>query len=196
MDDRRLASNLMRSAFFPKATHVSRLLVLVKSHKPQGEVVCRPVHASPNYVFSSLSHWLIPVLRAKLNVRAPHLLKDSGDLVSRLSRIKPTGRWHMAKVDVKDFYMCGTREEICSEVLSLWEDWDPMKRIVAKVVEFLLEAQYIADPWDEPHDTVHGVGTGTGMGLPHSGDLADVTLLALMEIKLLKREILNHHGIE
>eukprot|EP00959_Pyramimonas_sp_CCMP1952_P367380 7694732-Pyramimonas_sp.AAC.1 len=65
---------MFRTVFFSNATFFSRLQLTVKDHKSEGEVSCRPVHATPTYIFSGLSAWVVSVLRDKLDERAPHLL--------------------------------------------------------------------------------------------------------------------------
>ena len=52
VDEDWLSGAMFRSALSAEATSRSRLQLLIKTHKEQGMVVPRPVHASPHYMFS------------------------------------------------------------------------------------------------------------------------------------------------
>eukprot|EP00959_Pyramimonas_sp_CCMP1952_P069528 1451213-Pyramimonas_sp.AAC.1 len=101
-------------------------------------------------MFAGLSHWLAQELRRKLGDVAPYLLKDSQDLVSRIRHIRHTSveKWHMATIDVKDFYLNGTPDQIIEAILTLWAADDPMKEVLHRVLDFVLHNQYVDDPWE------------------------------------------------
>ena len=186
MDDDSLGTTMFRSALFPRATVFSRLQLLVKAQKPPGEVVPRPVHASQNYMFAGLSCWLAQILRTKLQGIAPWLLKDSKDLMARIRNIprQDITRWHMATIDVKDFYLNGSAEAITEAVVSLWPDHDPMRTTLRRVLLFVLDSQFVDDPWELSDNITYQVTEGSGMGLLHSGEVADCALVALMELPI------------
>ena len=186
---------IFKTCSFPSCTLFSRLQLLIKDHKPTGNVVCRPVHATPSFIFGGLSSWLISVLRAKLSERAPHLLRDTSDVVGRLHDPRPDSSWHFSKVDVTDFYVNGNVDEITSCVLSLFDTRDVIYSTLEAVIRFLLQCQFVRDPWGDSEDLVYQVVFGSGMGLPHSGELANCAFLGLVERRLLHPRILNEHGI-
>ena len=67
---------------------VAKLKPTCKSHKPQGEVSHRPVHALPGYAFLGCSKWISLVLRRNLLSRE-YLLKDTVQFIRSISTMRP-----------------------------------------------------------------------------------------------------------
>jgi len=106
--------------------------------------------------------------------------------------------WHMATIDLKDFYSNGTPDQIIEAILTLWAADDPMKDVLHRVLDFVLRNQYVDDPWEGSDNLTYHVLEGSGMGLGHSGEVADCTLVALMERRVVTAgagEKFAHHGV-
>ena len=97
------------------------------------------------------------------------------------------------KLDIKDHYLSGTSEELCgacskvirSEVLPLF----------TTTLMTLLYYQFVESR--ELPERVWRVTKGTGMGLPHSGEVADSAFAALAEDPwATKHAIQVYHGID
>eukprot|EP00959_Pyramimonas_sp_CCMP1952_P216215 4522140-Pyramimonas_sp.AAC.1 len=192
-EDESLGPLLSRTTRRSNSHAVSVLQLTVKDHKQDGEVTCRPIHATPNFMFAGLSAWLRAVLSKKLDEVAPQLISDSHDLKDRLLCLHPDMNWHFLKIDIKDYYLCGSADEITEAVMSLWSPADPQYSYLRHVVTFFLGVQMVRDPFSG--DVFH-VLKGTGMGLPHSGELTDSCFAALVEITILSTSMRSRYGIK
>ena len=153
------------------STLVSKLKLLLKSHKDNGSVACRAIHANPTFSFEMHSRWVMGKLRGVLRTQR-HLVNSSEVVVKDLSKV-------MCKIDIKDFYVVGKSHIIAEQVSSLFRDDSALMGLIFNVVFFLLENQYV-----QHEDLVYKVHDGTGIGLLHSGDVADACYLPLVELKL------------
>ena len=81
---------------------ISTLDINVKSHKPEGEVAMRPIHSSAGHPFAPGMRFVSNVINEKLK-DCSHILRDSDDLISKLSSFEVLEHDIMMKVDVKDF---------------------------------------------------------------------------------------------
>ena len=187
-----LCQYLSKTAYYPDSRLFSTLHLTVKDHKDAGSVTCRPVHSTPRYKLSGLAAWIRSSITDKLDAAAPHLVRDSLDLRSRLEALRGLDRCHFLKVDIKDFYLKGTPEEILPCIMQLWDPADQLRDCIRQCIVFFFETQFVRDPSD---GSLYKVQLGTGMGLPHSGELTDGTFWALMETVVLRQSVLQHHGI-
>ena len=80
--------------------------------------------------------------------------------------------------------MSGRPLELSKLCSSLFSDDRELQTLVYNSVFFLLESQFIVDP-EGGLDTIYQVICGSGMGLSHSGAVAEAALLGGMEEKLL-----------
>ena len=82
---------------------VSNLDVTTKTHKPQGEVTCRAIHATVKSSSMAPGMRLISkILRQRL-MHLPHLVRDSEHLIKVLSRVKMPDYHCFVKFDIRDF---------------------------------------------------------------------------------------------
>jgi hypothetical protein len=195
-----LQSTLNKSIMLADNVFVSTLQITCKTHKSPGKVTFRNIHASAGWRFQGLSMWVAGELRKILTGRSSsHILKDSQDFVERLRTVKLRPNQLMVKVDVKDFFMSGTPSELTKPILESLPTTTGEQRtyntLLSNVLDFLLENQYICSPFSK--DKVYQVIKGTGMGLFHSGDLADTALYFLSESKwACNPDIQIGHGID
>ena len=152
-----------------------KLSYTCKTHKPDGEVVLRPIHAYTSSPMAPGMRWLASSLDSKLR-KLPHLLKDADDLQRRLKHFKIPHGCRFLKLDVKDFYLTGNHGEIVSKSASIF---DASERANYQVMaDAILHNQYIRSPllpglWK--------VNRGTGMGMIPSGSISDATLFSCLE---------------
>ena len=90
----------------------------IKSHKDAGEVVSRPIHASPNHPFRPGMLWISRQLREAMSY-CTHLLRDSSMLRSQLPRKLFPSDVTLIKVDIKDYYMVGQHDELIKNDCSI-----------------------------------------------------------------------------
>eukprot|EP00959_Pyramimonas_sp_CCMP1952_P425034 8902688-Pyramimonas_sp.AAC.1 len=96
----------------PGASITALLQKRCKTHKQP--VTFRALHTQPKYSFAGLSRWVSRVLRRYLDT-IPWIVRDARDAARRLrTRAFPRNmRW--AKVDLKEFFMSGTAEELARD---------------------------------------------------------------------------------
>eukprot|EP00438_Fugacium_kawagutii_P000047 Skav211389 [mRNA] locus=scaffold8085:1910:3208:+ [translate_table: standard] len=155
---------------------VRKLNVTVKSHKPAGQVAFRNIHGGMCYPFSGLGAWLAHNLQQSLR-KIPHILRNSGDLVTQLEQFRSGNAFTFVKVDIKDYFMSGTREELqqfASELLGAG-----IRNVGKQVIDFLLTHQYVQS--DFCPQQMWQVVVGTGMGLNFSGELSDAAFYTMAE---------------
>ncbi|CAE7466663.1 unnamed protein product [Symbiodinium sp. CCMP2592] len=122
-----------------------------------------------------------------------YLVKDTAQFIKSISSYTATPNHFFMKLDIKDYYLSGTSEELCgacskvirSEILPLF----------TTTLMTLLYYQFVESR--ELPERIWRVTKGTGMGLPHSGEVADSAFAALAEDPwAVKRTIQAHHGID
>ena len=160
---------------------ISRLQVTCKTHKDQGKVSLRPIHASRGYVLAGPGKWLALQIRRRLKLLAPHLLRDAKDAAARMRNYILNEPAKLGKIDLKDFFLSGTQQQLTKDVMELWRDdstcGSRKREVIKTVLEVLLLHQYVTMddinkiPFQELE--IFAVIIGTGMGLPQSGDIAD-----------------------
>jgi len=172
----RLYKALMSDSHVDKWQMVSRLDATIKSHKPQGEVVPRAIHASVRHPFLPGERFLARKIRENM-VGLGHLLKDSGDFVAQITApvFLPTDR--VLKIDVKDFFMSGEHDVLVSCVKKLFRDRDEAFHI-GELLEVILSAQFITYTGaTQKYQVIHG----SGQGRLSSGDISDAAFYKMVE---------------
>eukprot|EP00973_Karenia_brevis_P006469 880771-Karenia_brevis.AAC.1 len=176
----------------------SVLDITVKRHKQPGSIKVRNIHASSGYSLLGLSQWVSFELRSTLK-KLKHILKDSFDLAQRLDGITlPTCSAYCVQIDVADFFLSGTADEIEKDIMTLFDPSSPKYPIFRDALRLLLTHQFVRLPdfaMPDARHHVYQVVKGTGMGLPHSGEVSDAALYARMERGLLNESTYQIHGI-
>ena len=93
------------------------LKLLCKTHKPAGEVSFRNVHAAGGYASAGLSRWLMGRLDPSLKLW-PHILFQTSDLFPMLKNVVATDQDILIKLDVRDFFLSGSHEDVVSACTS------------------------------------------------------------------------------
>jgi len=182
----RLAAHILKPIFRGDSA-VSRLQMTLKTHKPQGEIKPRALHCAPSYAYEGVGRWLSRELRRKLDP-FKHLVKNAADAKRQMSSATLVGTEELVKLDIKDFYLSGTCEQITNTIAPAFNDDHRLWQLVKRALEFLLQHQFVRGRFyvaDADHGSFRCV-RGSGMGLPHSGDIADLCLLLLIELWLLR----------
>ena len=180
LQDDALASNMRNSLYTAGASHSARLITTVKSTKGDGLVTQRNVHASSRFAFAGAAYWVAGEIQERLD-RLPHLLTSGRDFVNRLRQfVFPChATMTMIRIDLKEFFMSGRPEVLARFALEIFNDRPVLKSVCADVVLFLLTHQLVSST--HKPGRLWRVDAGSGMGLPHSGPIADAALYGLAE---------------
>ena len=170
----RLAWELRKS--LQQGRLIATLKPTCKSYKLMGEVSHRPVHALPDYAFAGSSKWVSKELMKDLRGRE-YLVKDTAQFVKSISRYTAREDHFFMKLDIKDYFLSGTSEELCEASGRLVGD--EVRPLFITVLMNLLYYQFVETR--ELKGRLWKVKNGTGMGLPHSGEVADSAFAALAE---------------
>ena len=150
--------------------------ITVKSHKPNGLVKCRNLHKSKMFSFEGLSAWTEYEFKSQLK-SCKHILRNSTEFVRKVAGARiPEGALLM-RVDIEDFFMSGTVDELVSTTIPLIPRC--RRNTVRKALTFLLNHQHVVS--DLITERTYKVVKGTGMGLRHSGAVADASFFTLVE---------------
>eukprot|EP00973_Karenia_brevis_P037528 5178462-Karenia_brevis.AAC.1 len=84
------------------------------------------------------------------------------------------------KGDIKEYFMSGTAQELTEDAIKIIEN-DKLRPLVKDVIKWLLDNQFVTNPLNK---SLHRVVQGSGMGLRHSGELADAALVGKTEKSL------------
>jgi hypothetical protein len=109
----------------------------------------------------------------------PYILRDSSDLAEKLGKLSVLAPIYY-RLDVQDYFLSGSSADLCldstQEVLPLSK-----KLVLQRALRFILDRQLVTSLDSEGKQVVLQVERGSGMGLPHSGAVADTSLRNLME---------------
>ena len=173
IEDSRLRSSIMSSC---DSRHIStRLTILVKSHKPPGEVSVRTVHRGFRQAFSGLSLWIHAVLDPIVGSWT-WLAKDSGVVHSALTNLSVPAGVRVVKCDLKDFFLTGDARHISLEVSKLVEAG--IRVLFYEALFFLLDNQYVQPSFQA---SMFKCISGSGIGLLHSAHVASAYYYACVE---------------
>ena len=173
--DAELARALLSSIRRGNRRLVCSILCTVKTHKPDGEVGLRILHSSVKHMFvpamKYISHLLRPAIQS-----IPALVRDSDDLIAKMSQVVVPSTAMMMKFDIKEFYMSGDHQTICEAVGAFFPA--NLRLCMTELTRFILDHQFVCLP-DELE--WFKVLCGAGMGLSCAGDLADLTFHSMVE---------------
>ena len=160
----------------------SNLITNIKSHKPDGEVGVRNIHASSMNKREGLSRWVSRELQGPLTGHT-WFLTSSAQLVADIKTVAAEDSDYFVKLDVRDFYMTGTPSELKDSIKVLFPP-GPRCRLLCEAVEYLLSSEYVVS--NLVPGRVFRVVRGSGMGHRHSGCIADCSFFALGKENLLQ----------
>ena len=154
----------------------SVMMSLVKTHKP--ELAFRPVHCSASHRYKGVSQWLALTIRKRMR-HCRHLVKNSAEFVKEFCSMSNEERQGLyVSVDIKNFFLSGTLEELVETIAPAFEDPEE-RRLVVEATRFLLDVQLVTSPYHKGRGWK--VKQGTSMGMIHSSELADYALYLLAE---------------
>ena len=174
---------------FEPANLVSRLDMNVKSHKLDGEVSMRPIHASSKHPFGPGFQFISNVIRDKMK-DMPHLLRDSDDFLFKLSSVRMLDGDLFVKVDVKDLFMSGRTQRIAnistSAAPSAVNGKAGFRGLFKDLVSHVMSTQFVSNCQRlRLESVIFNVIIGSGMGLKCSGELSDYAFYILCEVSFL-----------
>ena len=106
-----------------------------------------------------------------------HLVRDSDDLIKKISKLKIPDGACFIKLDISDFYMSGKHEWLTDLVFDeiTCEHWPQMKDLLLSI----LRSQYVS--LSRTDSRVWQVMLGAGMGMLAAGDIADLAYFSCVE---------------
>ena len=168
-DEPGLTHAIMKPWWNKNCSLASKLRITCKSHKTAGEVSFRNVHASVGYPLAGIAQWVVKKRGRKLG-ECNHLLKNSKQFVESLKGLRVHRSNYWIKFDIQDYYMSGNKDDLITDALATFEGDE--KQLMKEALYLLLEEQWIMSNMFP--DRIWKVCKGSGMGLLHSGDLADL----------------------
>ena len=121
-------------------------------------------------------------------------MQSTEEFVQRLDAIRIDPGDILVRIDVKHFYMSGTHDELVSAILKAFPR-TLLRQRLKEAVYFLLAHQYIESKLLPGRCWVTKIGSG--MGLRHSGAIADLAFAMLAELPwALKPYNLSAYGIK
>jgi len=175
----------------------AKIICTVKTHKSVGEVGVRLIHSCPKSPFSPIGQFVNKVLRQTLD--AVPFIYSSSDVVRHDVMIaKLPANVKLYKLDVEDFFMNGSHEELSFFAACGIAD-RLQRKAFQELVLFLLTHQYVrfyTSKYDtEAEFALFQVEQGSGMGSNISGDISDMCLYNVAEKDLVVDVLLNRYGI-
>lgn len=189
----REAVRMGSSALVPAARFDTVFQATLKTHKPQGQVRIRPIHAGSRHTAAGVSMWLSDQLQSVLN-ELPHFVIDSNAFCQRVQRLRGLGpEFRMVRVDLKDFFLSGTPEQLATHCGEAFEVGSERRRAIEDAIVWLCREQFVTCKlWENRR---WRVCRGSGMGLRHSGAFADMALYRIAEADLLQPHVLASFSI-
>ncbi len=157
--------------------NVAKLRMKLKTHEQPGKVKARPIHDSSRCSFSNAGVYISDVVERCNEVKYPHLLRDSADLVQRLEGVEVAPHKALVAFDVADYYPTPQHDDLVNaagrafenQVTIDYDKVDAFKRLVTMV----LHEQYVRP---NVRDAVYRANKGSAIGMRASGGLCDNTL--------------------
>ena len=144
----------------------------------------------------AISRWLVLEIREQMNEIQTHIITNAADALSRIRSFRFEPGDKLIKLDMKDFYYSGSAEQLISDVLRMWDPRDKRNRLRRQAMELLLHNQLVRGKcWPPEGEGCFRVLTGSGMGLIHSGDIADCAFLMLVENWLNHPDVRQGFGV-
>ena len=172
---------------------LSLLDMNVKSHKGDGEVEMRPIHASSGHPFAPGMRFVSNAIYHYLRDHG-HILRDSDDLIGKLPSYEIESSDTMYKIDVKDFFMSGAIQRLTdtctSATPSAVNGNVGFRKTFRDLLSILLRAQFVVKSKNNltADSDVWQVMIGSGMGLISSGAISDFVFFCLCEVNFLLHE--------
>jgi len=151
----------------------------------------RNIHGSGAPAVYGLSAWLVEQLKP-FCVTLPALVESTEEFVNTLKNFRAEPGSKLYRADVKEFFMSGS-PEVLEECTVSWLPEGPRKQVVAAVLRWLLNNQFVEIGASDPR--VWRVLRGSGMGLKHSSYVADLTFAKLGDAWALRPEVRTAFGI-
>ena len=136
----------------------------------------RNIHSAPKSAFNGLSSYFNKKFGQKLRT-LPHLVRDSLQVIKEINKIAYSGDEIFARLDVKSFFMSGRSYEISSSSCKIFDQNE--RDLMAEGAFWLLDNQFVEV--ERLPDRIWKVEFGTGMGLRHSGEVADASFYGAHE---------------
>jgi len=173
-EDKQLQAHLLKP-LRREDSWITTLQQKVKTHKCSGQVVSRPLHTCNTYALEGLAKWLAEQFKSVLP-RYQYLVRNAEDAKARVLQVKLVGHEIMLKVDAKDFFLSGTDTQLCDTILEAFPVTHRKRTAIRDITLFLLRHQFVVPRAPElaPQGGAWRVLRGSGMGLLHSGFLADL----------------------
>ena len=141
---KRTKSAVLSSQWSDGATAICQIRLLCKTTKSPGDVTFRCVHSGVSNTWTGLSVWLAHHLRVKIEMKLPHVLRDTKEFVDDLRHLHWQDGMRMVKIDIKEFYMSGKPgflSHACSELFCA--ETEDFQQLVGKAVDWLCRNQYV-----------------------------------------------------
>ena len=173
-----LRKQLVSDLYHTKWNFACSVLATCKTHKQPGKVGLRIIHSGARHPWRPIMRWVSEQLRVPLG-SFNHILRDTADFLSKLSRMSFPRGTRIIKLDVRDFFMSGSHETLAADAgRTLSSSSEALRQFSVDMIEYVIGNQYIRIPgvpmsWRVTH--------GSGMGLSFSGELADASLLQRLE---------------
>jgi len=175
--DTALRCSLVRTQSVTGSTWGGSLITTIKTHKGNGFIEHRNIHAAANPKFRGLSFWVSAVLDDELK-QLPHLLMSSEHLVSLLPSVTIEPIDKLVRIDLKHFVMSGYVSSLSDGASAINENREKHS-LVKAVLDFLIFEQFIQSKYLP--NRFWRVVRGSGMGLVNSSAVCDACLYTLAE---------------
>ena len=156
------------------------LSITIKTHKPPGEVGFRAICGASKFSLKGAALWVAKQFR-EVTKQKEYIITTTAQFVEKVKLLKPNKDYSFIKMDVKDFYLSGDFNSITDDIKEEFKG--PRGELLVDAIWMLLGAQLITSKFHS--DRVWKARKGTGIGLVHSGDLADWLLWSKVEKWLL-----------
>ena len=151
-----------------------RLLLTLKTHKPNGAVSARAIHSSTGHPLRPGHRFIASMLKPFLR-RIPYLFSSTGSFLAAIQKTPIPSTARFFKLDVKDFYMSGAHHALVSECEKNVEGDILFKKGFSKLLRAILSSQAIRLTKDSAGPFVWRVVRGSGMGVLCSSDVSNTT---------------------
>ena len=172
-----LANSICRSLSLSTARCATQLICTLKDHKPAGDMTFRNVHSGTGNCWQGLGKYVAAKLDPHVQA-APHVVGSPHRFVQQVRDTKLENDDAMIRMDIKDFYMIRSPEFLAKASTAHISE-RAERELLHDCILFLLSWQYIRLRHDSPE--LWRVTQGSGMGLVHSGAVANAAFLNFIE---------------
>lgn len=175
--DKNLLMALLGDMWQKPGNEFSDMQATIKTHKCSGKVGIRALHSTPASPFRPAMRWISTTLGSRLKTMK-HILKDSGDLLRQLERLRLPASCKFLTADIKEFFMSGQHRELIDFSAAVIEQ-EAEQIMYRKLATFIVENQVVTLRNQE--DIAYKVKRGSGMGVACSGEISDLCFHGLCE---------------